>query len=343
MISSPVISRLGALIATAALVAWSAPASAAEEILTPTDPSLRELSGIAANPSSDGFWVHQDAGKPSELTLIAGDGSVAGRVLPTGAGWEDAEDIGIGPLAAAPVGALYVADVGDASAVRSAAGEESRKEFLIARGRIPADPSVAATPEPFQGLRFRYPDGENRNSEAMIVDPATGDCWIVNKTVEGRPAEVWFLSEKGFGTAGVVAEKAGDVPVTGVSGGASDPFGRFVVLRDAATAYLYPVPQGGIGAALAGDPVTVALPDQPQGEGITVTRAGDALVVNSEGVGQPFWRVPLPPDFLATLPAPPVDSPAAEGTRSPLPVVLGLLLGAAGVVILIYGIRNRAE
>lgn len=338
--------RLVALLPVIVLLA-GAPAYAADDLLTPQDPDLAELSGIAADPRRDAFWVHQDAGKPTDLTLLDADGGTAGSVLPLDVTWEDPEDISVGPWRDRADAALYVADTGDAAAVRSADGRRSRTAFQISRGELPDLSPGEGRAEPFQSLRFAYPDGANRNVEAMIVDPDTGNCWLVTKTVD-EPAEVWFLPESAFGAATTRAEARGEVPVTGVSGAAADPFGRFVVLRDATTAYLYPLGDGGVDDALQRRPTRVALPEQPQGEGVTVSRAGDALVVNSEGPGQPFWRVPLPTAFVASLPPAPDPTSAAAGAtpsepRSVWPAVLGVVLLVGGVAVIGHGIRSRSS
>ncbi len=329
------------------LLLAGAPAHAADDLLTPRDPDLAELSGIAADPRRDAFWVHQDAGKPTDLTLLDSDGATAGSVLPLDVTWEDPEDIAVGPWQDRVDAGLYIADTGDAAAVRTAAGRRSRTDFQISRGELPDLSPGEGRTEPFQSLRFSYPDGANRNVEAMIVDPDTGNCWLVTKTV-AEPAEVWFLPESAFGGAATRAELRGKVPVTGVSGAAADPFGRFVVLRDAATAYLYPLGDGGIDDALQQRPVRVALPQQPQGEGITVSRAGDALVVNSEGSGQAFWRVPLPAALLSTLPpAPEPTVAAAAATRAPprsvWPAVVGVLVLVGGLAVIAHGRRRRSS
>ncbi len=309
-------------------------------LLTPSDPSLTELSGIAADPTTEGFWVHQDAGKPSVINLVDPDGAVAGQVNPAQGVWEDPEDLGVGPIGPNAYRALYVADTGDAAAVRSAAGQPSRTQFSIARAPIPADPVLGGVDERFQSLGFSYPDGANRNSEALVVDPASGDCWVVTKTTKGTPAEVWAAPAAGFGSDDVTVRKIAEIPIDGISGGSADPFGRFVVLRDATTAYLYPVDGAEIATAFDRKPTAVALPKQPQGEGITVTRGGDALVVISEGAGQPFWRVALPSQFVDALPPAP-QTQSSSSPRSILPVAVGLPLLVAGVGIVAYGIRRN--
>ncbi len=330
--------RWAALLLTVAAATSAGTARAADEVLTPADASLGELSGLATDPAGAGYWVHQDAGAPSDLTLIAGDGTTAGRVLPLDAGWQDPEDLGVGPFGPRPRGGLYVADTGDAAAVRST----MRTRFRVARGELPVLAPGEARVEPFESLRFRYPDGGNRNVEALLVDPDTGDCWLVTKTVDRR-AELWFLPESAFGAAPVTAAARGRVARTGVSGGAVDPAGRFVVLRDGQSAYLYRVARGGIAAALRRRPTRVPLPAQPQGEGITVSRDGAALVSNSEGAHQPFWRIPLPRQFVRSLPA----AAAQEVTPAPAtptrwPLAAGALIGALGVAVLTFGRRRTS-
>jgi hypothetical protein len=94
-----------------------------------------------------------------------------------------------------------------------------------------------------------------------------------------------------------------------VTDGAFSPDGRSFVLRDYTDAHLYTAP----GRRVARFP----LPPQPQGESVTFTADGTALLAGSEGPGSAVWRVPLPP---SARPAPtPGSAGAVDNRGNPAP------------------------
>ena len=122
---------------------------------------------------------------------------------------------------------------------------------------------------------FTYPDGPH-DAETLLVHPRTGRLFVVTKSVFG-----------GTVYAAPGRPRAGGQPnrlkafarVTGlVTDGTFLPDGRRVVLRTYGTATVYTFP----GFAPIG---TVGLPQQRQGEGISVSRTGRVLV-SSEGPAQ---------------------------------------------------------
>lgn len=307
----------------------------------------QRFSGIVADPDGRTYWVHEDAGNEPTATKIDADGLVVGELSPLNVGGEDLEDLGL-----ATVGGqhwLYFSDAGDAWNVRKAAGEPSRKEFQIWRLAIPGYVGPAGEIEAAQVQPFRYPDGANRNSEAMLVQPDGSHVLLLDKTTGDAPAGVWtvpFNADSSDEPEPLIdAEAAGEVPIAQISGGNTDPHGRFVVLRDPDTAYLYPLAGAeSMAAALQAEPTQVPLPEQKQGEGIAVTWGGDELVISSEGASEPLRFVPIPADFLERVgPAPEVVEETAD-TGSPLwrLVVVGLVivLGVA-VAWLVYRAPQR--
>ena len=83
------------------------------------------------------------------------------------------------------------------------------------------------------------------------------------------------------------------------TGAAMAADGSLLAVRTYTDAYLWQVGAGRIAAALRQPPVRIPLPAQPQGEGIAV--GAGALLLDSEGIGTPVYRMPLPP--LAAGPA----------------------------------------
>ena len=137
-----------------------------------------------------------------------------------------------------------------------------------------------------------------------------------------------------------------------VTGAAAMSDGSVIALRTYTDAYLYPVPDGDVAKALAGDPVRVPLPNEPQGEAIAFDPDG-TLLSASEGAGTPIRAVAgaaalaQPPAPTTTSPPPAADQPQASSPSDssssswqnwPLALTLGGLVLVAALVI---GLRFR--
>jgi hypothetical protein len=130
-----------------------------------------------------------------------------------------------------------------------------------------------------------------------------------------------------------------------VTDGAFLPDGRGFVLRDYQGAFLYRAPGRRAGA--------FELPLQLQGESITATADGRAVLAGSEGPASEVWRVPVPDALLAKVtpatkapsgaaPAP-AGSPAAGGGWNWAPLLAaagGLVLLGAAVLLWVAGRRR---
>lgn len=297
----------GGLLGAALVLASGVPASAEEAATTAgsapttrcqiTDPRLAELSGLVAVPDR-------------LLALNDGGDQVAVYVLDAGCQVIDAMTAAIDPfdpedLAVGPDGTLWIADIGDNALTR------------------PTVALVAIRPDGTSGLyRLTYPDGA-RDAEAVLVAP-DGMPYIVTKEVLGassvyRPVaelvdggtvamgKVATVNFTLTGTPGGPLGRAGQLLVTG---GAVAPDGRHLALRTYTDAYVWALSGSDVVGAFATDPVRTALPDSPQGEAISFTADGTALLVGSEGTPTDVTIVPLPAGTAA---------PAGETAAGPTP------------------------
>jgi hypothetical protein len=102
-----------------------------------------------------------------------------------------------------------------------------------------------------------------------------------------------------------------------VTGGALNADGRVLALRTYTDAWLYPVPDGDVVAALRGTPVRVPLPGEPQGEAVAFTADG-TLLSGSESRGDAVGEIRAVPGAVALAgSAPVVPSPAATSAATP--------------------------
>jgi hypothetical protein len=339
------------LLAVTVLAAAPAPAPA----FRIDDPRIDEASGLALGlRSPDIAYVQNDSGDTNRFfALDTRTGATVATITVPGATNVDWEDLAVAP---APDGtpSVWLADIGD--------NDENRSEVRLYR--VP-EPRLRRTERgrtlrsaPAAEWRLAYPDGP-QDAEALAVTPA-GVAYVITKSVLGRSTvyrvptppdrrRVQRLREVGPVTPTPVGTLnpfgvAGELAVTGATVSRD---GSVLAVRTYAAAYLWRLDAGDVAAALRTAPRRVALPEQQQGEGIAL-RGDRTALVDSEGVDQPVYAVPLPalprpaPSATATVaPGPPRGSaavPHAAPHRSarpgwPVPVGIGaaLALLALGV------------
>jgi hypothetical protein len=155
-------------------------------LLEPT--RLSEISGLVASIQNPGIlWAHQDSGRPTNLIALGTNGSNRGEWNLAGATNNDWEDIGAAMVDGEPL--LYIGDFGDNSARRTDLNIlRIREPLLVANGG-------GIVPETdIERIQFQYPaipGGEGgpgvpgvparRDAESMIVDPHSGDIYILSK------------------------------------------------------------------------------------------------------------------------------------------------------------------
>jgi hypothetical protein len=243
----------------------------------PTDPRLDSVSGIAA--TRRGTFVQDD--RQGRLWEIDSDCRPVRAVpLPGVVGLRDTED-----LAWTPDGSLWISDTGG--------NRFSRTTVKIVQ--VPA----AGRPVTY---RFSYPDGPH-DAEALLVSPDHKQILIVTKVPTG--VSTVYAPVGPLGSGGAIPLKAvGTVRLNAlternpgksallVTGGAVSPDGLHVVLRSYNEAWEWDAPDEDLAAALTGLPRKVELPDTKQGEAITYTADGQALLAAGEQF-DPVYRVSI--------------------------------------------------
>lgn len=246
-----------------------------ETLCTPTESGLAEISGLASDGSR--MFAIGDSGTDRTLWVLGVDCAVT-ESLPVPGTPVDVEDLALSG------GRLWLSDTGDNNRVR---------------------PSVALTSmDPGTGgggsRTLTYPDGAH-DAEALLVG-ADGRPVIVTKevllaagiytadqAVGDLPAGPTVLRRAGQVRLGPTDTPGGPVPIAGstlVTGGAVSADGRVVALRTYTDVYLFGAPDGDVVAALTGStPVRVPMPNQPQGEAIAFTPAGDLLSASESAGG----------------------------------------------------------
>jgi len=283
------------LLADPAVPASAAPAGDpdAEIVCRFDDDRLTEISGITWSREHPGvYWLHNDSGGGPYLYAVDGSSCrTLARVRVGGIGARDLEALGTGvDPDGRPV--LWLGDIGD----NAGSWPEVRLHAVPEPAELVDQQVEAAT------YRFTYPS-RPLDAEALLASPDSPQVWVVTKQL-ARGA-VWRVPLEREGTARAIGPLA---TVGGlVTDAAYSPDGTRFVLRDYLGARLFDAPPAS--ASVRGG-TRVQLPVQPQGEAITFTADGEALLVASED-DTALWRV--------ALPAPSTSPTASAGAGSPSP------------------------
>lgn len=320
-----------------------------------SDPRLNEISGIAAGITSPGVvYVENDGGDRARFfALDAHTGAVRAIYTVPGAQNIDWEDIAVAPDADGTP-SVWLADIGD--------NDAQRTQVEIYRVDEPhvnmAARNVAVRSGRPDVWRLTYPDGAH-DAESLAVSPA-GIPYIVTKSLLGA-SDVY----RARGTSGrSVLSRVGSIrfhptstpgpfaPIGQLTATGADLSrdGRFLVVRTYTDAYVWRVGNGGLSGALRAKPTRIALPYQPQGEGICFD--GDHLLIDSEHIGSAAYSVPLPAQVPRTPSHPPAPSRAvpATGTASAAPHShdggspgwwVGGAAAAAALITIVLTVRRR--
>jgi hypothetical protein len=336
--SLPRVGRLGfAGLLAAAHCVIGEPARAAAEpepkvAFTVTDSRISEASGLAVSRRHPGVvYTHNDSDGSPTIFAIGPNGRTRATYTIAGAEARDWEGMALGRDGAGRP-ALFVADIGD----NLDGAWPYVTVYRVPEPRELRDQTLRATP-----FRLKYADGA-RNAEAVLIHPRTNRLYVASKLLGGAlyaaPAR---LRPGGFN----VLREVGDAPAIATDG-AFAPDGRSFVIRTYGAAHVYEMTPRGPGDRLR----VVNLPEQEQGESIAYSLDGRSLLVGSEGVGQPVWRVPLPADAL-----PAESGPSASATARPpgaaeeepgretgdTMVGLGVAAGLAMVIAVFVARRRR--
>lgn len=185
---------------------------------------LNEVSGLAESPTNAGiFWVHNDSGDEPRVYAFNRAGAWLGRYTLAGATAVDWEDMAIGP-AGDGRSYLYLADIGDNSAQRSSVRVYRVREPVVHTNQSPVTETLSVVTR----YDFTYPDGP-RDAEGFMVDPLTGDFYVVSK--QESDGNRLYRSVSPSDQAPNTLERVGTFRTTGTTGADISPDGLQVLIR----------------------------------------------------------------------------------------------------------------
>lgn len=314
-----------AALLTAAAVATSAayaPPAAAQDDVILTDPRITESSGLAASRQHDDvYWTHNDSDDGPYLYAVDGK---TGRTLATitlrGIGEpRDVEAVSLGPG-----NQLYVGDIGDNM-------DGSWSYVWIYRFPEPKQ-LKDATVDAVQ-YEAQYEDGP-RDAEALMVHPKTGRVYVVSKKKDGGAA--MYAGPEELSTASMnIFRRVAPINLW-VTDGAFSPDGTRMALRSYFGGRMYRFENG-----KPEEDGRLDVPVQKQGESMTYTADGSAIVFGSEGEQSDLiWREAEGGDSSSDGPGGSdgrgdgAGAAGDDGERNPVTAVL-LVAGGIGAVLLL--------
>lgn len=257
---------------------------------------MREVSGLVASARHPGhYWMHNDSGDEARIFAVDSVGRLVATVAIVGARNRDWEDI------ARRGDTLFIADIGDNAGVHP--------EFVVYTVMEPerlADTSLT----PLARHRLRYPDGA-RDAEAFLVDPRTGDWFVVTKR-EDR-VRVYRAGAPQTADSLVTLERIpGTLPFRRVVAGDVSPDGGEILLKTYERVFYWErLGDESLATTLFRAPTRLPYRQEPQGEAIGFTLDGAAYLTTTEREGgrgtQPllrYPRLPTPPGPRAPAPRP---------------------------------------
>ncbi len=312
-----------------------ATSDAQERAFVIKDPRIVESSGLASSATLPGVtWTVNDSDGLAQVYGLDRQGRTVATLSLSGATARDWEAVSVGPRSGGRHW-IWVGDIGD-----NLSTWPTVRVYRLAEPVESGDRTVT-----WSAYDLRYPDGP-RNAEALLVDPVTGRLFIVSKRVQG--AAVYRLPRTLRTDRVNTLTRVAKAPPL-VTDGAFAPDGT-LALRDYLVAH--------VGDRWAARTI-VPLPVLPQGESLTWTLDGSALLVGSEGFRSAVWRVPLA--TVASSPtsaeqrgeedavATPEGSPTAFATAnnestSPSPWVIAALgLAVGGGLAALHSTRRRGS
>jgi len=227
-------------------------------------PDLDEASGLASSRSNSLYiWSHNDSGGDPLLYLMTQAGADSGRFVLDGAQNIDWEDMAIGPGPTVGQQYLYAADIGDNRAARDSYTIYRVPEPDLSVQDIPATSTLSGV----EAISYVYDDGNARDAEAIMVDPATSDIYIITK----REASV-ILYSLAFpqNTAQLdTADRLRVLPFTMVTAADISPNGNEVLIKNYLNVYHWSKSGSeSISELLGTMPARLPYTVEPQGEAI---------------------------------------------------------------------------
>lgn len=238
-----------------------------------------EVSGIINGRKNPNLvYVHEDSGNNATLYAYDKKGVFKGNFSLTGINNKDWEDIAIGPGPLEGETYIYIADLGDNSAVRSSVLIYRFPEPKLSNEDLASD--FQKNISNFEIINFQYPDGP-RDAETLLIDAITKELIIVSKREPyvhvyslPFPQKMNEMNEAIF---------HGKLPLKKIIAGDISPDNSQLLLKDEGAIYLWNINnEGPINTIFNNTPQKITYIPEVQGEAICWEGDGKGYFTISE-------------------------------------------------------------
>jgi len=257
--------------------------------------TLNEASGLAVSRKNPGvLFSHNDAGDVPRLFAMTVNGRDLGTYHLHKAKSIDWEDLATGPTGRQGEWYIYVGDIG--------ANGKIRRDIVVYRL---LEPTVALDQEPkkrtlrdVERFDFTYPTRDVPDAETLMVDPRTGDLFLVTKPHNSSP-KVYRARAPLDAKRPQILEEVATLPVFDsgnrrsrlVTSGDISPDGTMVLIRSYTTAYIWMRRDGeSVAECVRREPCPVPLSLNRHGEAIAFSPNGQSYYTVSEGLEPEILR-----------------------------------------------------
>ena len=240
-------------------------------VATLKDDGLDEISGMAISRVLPGvMYVHNDSGGEAAVYLLDSLGNNLGKIEFLETKNRDWEDIAVGPGKEGK-SYIYVGEIGDNNAVH--------EEVVIYR--IP-EPGASNTTSQIDTEKtvLKYPGGA-RDAESLMVDPISGDIYIISK--RDSLNTLYRLPAAKFGESEVELEELIKLPFTSATGADISADGSQILVKNYFQIFYWKRKAGeSIAQAMTREPIQLPYSPEPQGEAIGFRPDGKVFYTLSE-------------------------------------------------------------
>lgn len=248
---------------------------------------LEEISGLAfSHKHPNVIYVHTDSGGEEAVYLLDSLGRELGKIELQGVKNRDWEDIAVGP---GPGGKTYVfvAEIGDNAAIHG--------EISIFRFPEPDKITKESTVIP-EVLKLTYPGGP-RDAETLMVDPISGDLFIVSKRDDKN--SLYCIPQSAFSKGKATLEKLHNLGFSSSVAGDISRDGKKILIKNYVAIYFWEKADNEtLVQALQRAPKKLPYVPEPQGEAIGFNPNGNSFFTISEkrfNVDPTLYRYPKKP------------------------------------------------
>jgi hypothetical protein len=240
------------------------------------DKKLGEVSGLASSIRNPGLlWAHNDNGNRAEVYLIDDKCEIKQIVELEGIKNRDWEDIAVGPGPDSTKSYVYIGDIGDNDGAYQFKYIYRFEEPL----EDPADDKQTITD--FDKIVFRLPNSRQTDAEALFINSATKDLYVVTK--RENPVYVYQVKFPYSSKDTVTAQEIATLPTSQIVAADLSASGHDLIMKNYAHIYYWNNDAGKpLNELLKERPVEIPYDPEPQGESLAWARDESGFYTLSE-------------------------------------------------------------